>query len=436
MHHPDIRQGHPVEGVILAGGIDGHVAEDEPVTLGEGGGKAVIAHHVPGKAGGAAQPEGAGLFPRFARVQQGRAVGHLDAIRRVAGCGHIQNGKVCLAILQGVQHCGDEVACVQRPGLARFQIHLHAVLFLRPGDALFQRGKVVIRAGDVVPPAKVEPLHPGQQVTEFRFQRGQGGRQCVGILLAQGVEVQAVQQVGQVRVLRRSGIPLGTGGAQTAARGAGVIDLVALLGGVLGVHPQAHALARRLCGRAELCQLVGRVEHDVVSVLQQLLELVGPVGGAEHMVFLLRQLLPAQAALVQAAGLGARQIRSQHRVNIKVGKGLLGQQDLAACPLLHAQQDLAVAAQPGFIQQVAGGGQCSQCSLGEVRQPRKGWAGVGQPHQSTRAGAWLSERGRPYLSRASRYGSGSNSSTVCTPLVVHLPVSSISAPHMAGTPVV
>ena len=69
--------------------------------------------------------------------------------------------------------------------------------------------------------------------------------------------MQTVQQVGQVRVLRRSGIPLGTGGAQTAARGAGVIDLVALLGGVLGVHPQAHALARRLCGRAELCQLVG-----------------------------------------------------------------------------------------------------------------------------------------------------------------------------------
>ena len=117
-------------------------------------------------------------------------------------------------------------------------------------------------------------------------------------------------------------------------------------------------------------------------------------------------------------------------------RNLLGQQDLAACPLLYAQQDLAVAAQPGFIQQVAGGGQGSQCSLREVRQPRKGRAGVGQPHQSTRAGAWLSERGRPYLSRASRYGSGSNSSTVCTPLVVHLPVSSISAPHMAGTPVV
>ena len=73
MQHPDIRQGHSVEGVVLAGGIDGHVAEDEPAALGEGGGKAVIAHHVPGKAGGAAQPEGAGLFPRLVRIQQGQA---------------------------------------------------------------------------------------------------------------------------------------------------------------------------------------------------------------------------------------------------------------------------------------------------------------------------------------------------------------------------
>ena len=72
---------------------------------------------------------------------------------------------------------------------------------------------------------------------------------CVIIM---GVEVEAIQQLRQLRVGRHGGVPLGPGGAQTAARGAGVIDLVALLGGMLGVHPQAHALARRLCGRAEL----------------------------------------------------------------------------------------------------------------------------------------------------------------------------------------
>ena len=100
---------------------------------------------------------------------------------------------MCLAVLQGVQHRGDKVACIQRPGLARFQIHLHAVLFLRHGDTLFQRGKVVIRAGDVVPAAKVEPLHPGQKTPELCFHRRQRQGQCIGILLAQGVEVQSVQ---------------------------------------------------------------------------------------------------------------------------------------------------------------------------------------------------------------------------------------------------
>ena len=34
------------------------------------------------------------------------------------------------------------------------------------------------------------------------------------------------------------------------------------------------------------------------------------------------------------------------------------------------------------------------------------------------------------------YGSGSNSSTVYTPGLFHLPVSSIAAPIIAGTPVV
>ena len=248
--------------------------------------------------------------------------------------------------------------------------------------------------------------------------------------------MQAVQQGGQLRVLLHSGVPLGAGGAKAAARGAGVVDLMAVLRGALRIDAQAHAFACRLCRRAELCQLAGRVEHDVVGVLQQLRELVRPVGRAEHMVFLFRQLFPAKAALVQTAGFGACQIGRQHRVEIKVGKGFLRQQNFAAGALLHPQQNFAVAAQLCFVQQIAGRGQRGQCFVCQVCKARKGRAAVVHLHQSTRAGLWLSERGRPYLSRASRYGSGSNSSTVCTPLVVHLPVSSISAPHMAGTPVV
>ena len=214
--------------------------------------------------------------------------------------------------------------------------------------------------------------------------------------------MQAVQQVGQGRVLGHSGVPLSAGGAQTAAGGAGVVDGVALLCRVLGVYPQTDALACRLGGRAELCQLVGRVEDDVVGIAQQLLELIGPECGAENVVLLVRQSFFAQAALVQAAGFGACQIGGQHGVAVKIGKSLLRQQNFAAGALLHAQQDLAVAAQLRLVQKIAGGGQGRKRCLREICQPGKGRAAVGEPHQSTRAGAWLSERGRPYWSRAAR----------------------------------
>ena len=169
--------------------------------------------------------------------------------------------------------------------------------------------------------------------------------------------MQPVQQSGQSRVCLHGGVPLGTGGAKAAAGGAGVVDGVAFLRRALRVDAQANALPCRLCRRAELGQLPGRVEHDVVRVRQKLRKLIVPVSGAEHMVLLVRQLLPAQAALVQAAGLGARQIGCQHRVHIKVGKGLLRQQNFAPGALLHPQQDLAVAAQLRFVQQIAGRGQ-------------------------------------------------------------------------------
>lgn len=61
---PDIRQRHAVEGVIFAGGVDGHISKHQPLARGQRGVEAVIAHHIPCQAGGAAQPHGAGAFRR------------------------------------------------------------------------------------------------------------------------------------------------------------------------------------------------------------------------------------------------------------------------------------------------------------------------------------------------------------------------------------
>ena len=89
-----------------------------------------------------------------------------------------------------------------------------------------------------------------------------GGLQVVGVLLAQRVKVQAVQQGQQALV------EISQGSAQPGAGGAGVIDGVALLGGALRVDPQADRFARILCPLAVLAQLVGGIKDKVVGVLQ------------------------------------------------------------------------------------------------------------------------------------------------------------------------
>ena len=79
----------------------------------------------------------------------------------------------------------------------------------------------------MVSAAEVEPLQARQQAAELRLDRVQRQGQRVGVLLTEGVEVQAVQQGGEARLFCQSRVPLGAGGAETAARGAGVIDGVA-----------------------------------------------------------------------------------------------------------------------------------------------------------------------------------------------------------------
>ena len=248
--------------------------------------------------------------------------------------------------------------------------------------------------------------------------------------------MQAIQQIGQRGVRRYCGVPLGAGGAKAAAGGAGVINSVAVLGGAFRVDAQPHAFACRFCGRAELCQLGGGVKDDMVRVLHQFIHFVRTVGRAEHMDFLAGHLFRTQAGFKQAAGLGTGQVWRQQGVAVIIAECLLGQQHLAAGALGQAAQNFRVAGQGVFIQQVAGGRQFFQFRRDGSAECRKRRPHIPLVHQSTSTGLWFSLRGRPYLSSASRNGSGLNSSTVYTPGLVHSPVSIIKAPHMAGTPVV
>ena len=263
-----------------------------------------------------------------------------------------------------------------------------------------------------MPAAEVHPLNFRQYIAEFFCHSIQRHRQRVGVLLAQGVEMQPVQKLGQGGVLRHGGVPRGAGRAKAAAGGAGVVDGVTVLRGAFGVDAQPHAFARRLDLGAEFCQLRGRVEHDMVGVAQQLVHLVVAVGGAENVYLAAGHLLGAKAGFVQTAGLGAGKVRRQQRIQVVVAERLLRQQNFAARALRQCAQQFGIAAQRPFVQQVAGCGQGVQRGGQNAAQRRKRRAGIRRGHQSTSAGAKFSLRGRPYLSSASRNGSGLNSSTV------------------------
>ena len=58
-------------GVVLAGRVDGHIAEDEPVALGSAGRRSCSLHGIAREAGRPAEADGAGLFAQLAASSGG-----------------------------------------------------------------------------------------------------------------------------------------------------------------------------------------------------------------------------------------------------------------------------------------------------------------------------------------------------------------------------
>ena len=111
----------------------------------------------------------------------------------MAGGAGIQNRHRCATVLHHVQHTGQKIPGVQCARLARLQIHRDAPRILCASNAVFQRFDSIAGAGDVMPAAEVHPLHFWQYIAEFFRHSVQRHRQRVGVLLAQGVEMQPVQ---------------------------------------------------------------------------------------------------------------------------------------------------------------------------------------------------------------------------------------------------
>ena len=251
-------------------------------------------------------------------------------------------------VVHHLEHGGDQIARIQHNGLARLQINLHLVFFLQIINAVHQRFHIVIRTGDVVAAAEVDPFQAVHILTEILLKCSDSPHQIVRILLAERVEVEALNAVEQLRleILYRN--------AEARIRTARVIHrVVARLRGALRIEPQAAALPCCTGKAAVGLPLRERVEHNVVGVLQNLAELALRVGRRVDMG-LAAEFLMTEPCLVQTGGRCARQILPNQRVHGKHRERLLRQQNLRAGASGNVPQDGQILHQTVFIEQVAG----------------------------------------------------------------------------------
>ena len=310
------------------------------------------------------------------------------------------------AVAHDVLYAADQRPRVEHDRLARLQVDFCAVLVLKPLDDPDQPVAVVVLARDVVTPAQIDPLAPLEQAAELRLERVHRRGEIVRILLAEGVHVHAVQHLGDVfgQFVRCRPQP-----RKVAAR---VVDAVPSLGGKLGVEPQADLLSGRLCSRQKFSRLCRRIEDYVIDIPHQFVPLFFVVGRRKD-VRLAAETRLAEARFVKPACGRAVQVARYQRIGAKSGIRLLGEQYLAARRLAYSAQYLQVADERRLV-----------------------YLEIGRAHHSTKSGCSSTCHGKPFLFSSSMYGSGSNSSHVNTPSLSHLPVSSILAPIIAGTPVV
>lgn len=109
---PDVGQGHAVEGVVFAGGVDGHVSKENQVAFLQFVFKGVVSHYVSRQTGWSGQTEGMAHTRLGLSPQDGRLVGHLQYVGHVTSSTGVQNGNLDAAVFHDVQYPADQVACV------------------------------------------------------------------------------------------------------------------------------------------------------------------------------------------------------------------------------------------------------------------------------------------------------------------------------------
>ena len=171
--------------------------------------------------------------------------------------------------------------------------------------------------------AHIQPLHFGQNVTEFIFHCCQCSLQSICVLLTEGVEMQTVKQGSQF--LRHVLVPFISCDSKAAARRTRIINGMVFLGGTFRVDTEPHTLSAGLRPPAKLFKLPHRIKYNMVCIAQQFFKLFFSVSTAKHVDFLARHFFCPKARLKKTAGFRSCKGPSQQRIKIIVGKGFLCQ---------------------------------------------------------------------------------------------------------------
>ena len=366
-------QAESVEGIGLHHAVDGHVQKDEPVAGLQLLIKGVFAYDVARKAGLARKAAGELFFSGFSRADDVGAVGHFQNVGHVAGGGGIENGDGHVG-LHHVEHRGDEYACVEGHGFTGFQIDLHVIGIPHMFDAAAQKLDVVIGAGDVVAAAEIDPFHAGKIRAEMFFHGFERAFQAVGILFAQGMEMQAAYAVQGVLVLFQFGMEGGRAYAEAGTGRTGIINGNGPFGVFRVEAEPAFYIHAAFTGSplhhgAEFLPLGEGVEHDMVGIAQGFRKfLFAPCcGEGVHFpaeVFLCQPCLigGTGAAAVKRAAHGAGKHGKRH----PLGKALEREHDFCARALLYVVENGGVFSEQSKIGDEAGGGPGFGAESGKV----------------------------------------------------------------------
>lgn len=318
-------QPHAIERGRLDHGVVRHVEEHQLVADRERAIEAVVADHVAGQAGHAAEPVGVRPVAGLAGADDHRAVRHLEHIGHVRGRRGVEDRDVH-AVVHHVEHAGDQHAGAERDRLAGLEVDLDVPLAAELVDQPDQAVAVVVGARDVVSAAEVDPVHLRDVLAELELERRERALERVAVDLAQGVEVQAVDAVevlGREVLARR---------AQPRARPGGIVerdvDLLVLVVDPEAARDRAPGAPRLLDRGAVALPLPGRVEHDVIGQRDQLADLAVGVRRGVGVDFA-AELLARQPGLGDRARGRAAEVAPDQRERRPLGEALEREQDRA-----------------------------------------------------------------------------------------------------------